>query len=129
MILFRVSLIRAAIYQALAHHESLSFYDIAEKVVNELGLSIADYSSIPNLLPDTLQGKEVKDTFRDLVEYRIYEDLRRGWRILQPNLEQCGLLHIEYRGLEELCNNEKFGKSFPDEKVKWPRSIKIPTAF
>ena len=89
----QVSLIRAAIYQALAHHESLSFYDIAEKVVNELGLSIADYSSIPNLLPDTLQGKEVKDTFRDLVEYRIYEDLRRGWRILQPNLSSAATTH------------------------------------
>jgi superfamily II DNA/RNA helicase len=126
----QVSLIRAAIYQALAHHESLSFYDIAEKVVNELGLSIADYSSIPNLLPDTLQGKEVKDTFRDLVEYRIYEDLRRGWRILQPNLEQCGLLHIEYRGLEELCNNEKIWEEFPQmKKLSGRDRLKYLTAF
>jgi hypothetical protein len=37
------------------------------------------------------------------IEYRLYEDLRRGWRIVQPNLEQCGLLEIEYDGLSELC--------------------------
>jgi hypothetical protein len=36
-------------------------------------------------------------------EYRLYEDLRRGWRIVQPNLEQCGLLIIEYDGLREAC--------------------------
>ncbi len=38
--------------------------------------------------------------FEHLVEYRLYEDLRRGWRIVQPNLEQCGLLEIQYDSLE-----------------------------
>ncbi|MEH2373866.1 helicase-related protein, partial [Nostoc sp.] len=33
----------------------------------------------------------------------IFDDLRRGWRIVQPNLEQCGLLLIEYDGLQEAC--------------------------
>ena len=41
-----------------------------------------------------------------LLAYRLYEDLRRGWRVIQPNLEQCGLLEIEYPGLKELCENE-----------------------
>jgi hypothetical protein len=35
-----------------------------------------------------------------LLEYRLYEDLRRWWRVIQPNLEQCGLLGIEYPGLK-----------------------------
>jgi hypothetical protein len=31
--------------------------------------------------------------------------LRKGWRIVQPNLEQCGLLEIEYEELEAVCQN------------------------
>jgi hypothetical protein len=38
--------------------------------------------------------------------YRIYRDLKRGWRITSPNLEQSGLLKIEYASLEELCSAE-----------------------
>ena len=41
--------------------------------------------------------------FTDLTEYRLYEDLRRGWRVVQPNLEHVGLLRVGYRGLESLC--------------------------
>ena len=41
--------------------------------------------------------------FTELTEYRIYEDLRRGWRVVQPNLENVGLLRVGYRGLETLC--------------------------
>ncbi|GIW70794.1 MAG: hypothetical protein KatS3mg102_0336 [Planctomycetota bacterium] len=28
--------------------------------------------------------------FTELTEYRLYEDLRRGWRVVHPNLEQVG---------------------------------------
>ena len=31
---------------------------------------------------------------RKLVEYRLYLDLQRGWRITMPNLEQVGLLRV-----------------------------------
>src|SRR5262249_26436237 len=44
--------------------------------------------------------------FTDLTEYRLYEDLRRGWRVVHPNLEQVGLLLVDYRGLAELCRDE-----------------------
>jgi hypothetical protein len=48
-----------------------------------------------------------KKIFQDLIEYRLYEDLRRGWRIVQPNLEQCGLLEIKYLNLELACADPK----------------------
>ena len=44
-----------------------------------------------------------EDSLQRLLEYRLYEDLRRGWRVAQPNLEQCGLLIIDYPGLHEMC--------------------------
>jgi hypothetical protein len=32
--------------------------------------------------------------------------LRRGWRIMSPNLEQCGLLRMDYLSLVEVCQAE-----------------------
>jgi hypothetical protein len=34
------------------------------------------------------------------------EDLARAWRVAQPNLEQTGLLKIEYEGLDDLSGND-----------------------
>ena len=42
-----------------------------------------------------------------MLGYRIYQDLRRGWRVTSPNLEQCGLLEIDYASLDELCAAEE----------------------
>jgi hypothetical protein len=48
--------------------------------------------------------------FTELTEYRLYEDLRRGWRVVQPNLEHVGLLRVGYRGMEVLCSdNARWG--------------------
>ena len=40
---------------------------------------------------------------REVLGYYLYRDLRRGWRITSPNLEQCGLLDIDYLSLGEFC--------------------------
>jgi len=44
---------------------------------------------------------------RDVLGYRLYRDLERGWRLTSPNLEQCGLLGISYLSLVELCADEE----------------------
>src|SRR5581483_8481583 len=49
----------------------------------------------------------------DLTEYRLYEDLRRGWRVVHPNLEQVGLLRVGYRSLDELCQRQEFTALHP----------------
>jgi hypothetical protein len=51
--------------------------------------------------------------FQKLVEYRLYEDLRKGWRFVQPNLEQCGLLAIEYDSIEEVCASNSLWEKYP----------------
>jgi len=43
---------------------------------------------------------ETKRAFRDVLCYRLYRDLKRGWRIIAPNLEQCGLLEIRSVALQ-----------------------------
>jgi len=129
----QVSLLRAAIYAALSRCEELRYYEISDKVVEGLravGLTLRDIARNPDLDESSSQGRRVWDTFRNLIEYRIYKDLERGWRVIQPNLEQCGLLKIEYEGLNALCfddakwqNIKQFSALSPDERKEILRTI------
>jgi len=125
----QVSIMRSAILIALERHGQLKFDNAAQNVVESIGLSLSRVAKNKDLKEDTAQGREVWNTFRDLVEYRLFEDLRRGWRVVQPNLEQCGLLCIEYRGLEELCKEDKNWDSLPPFKILSPdKRKKVLTA-
>jgi ATP-dependent helicase YprA (DUF1998 family) len=101
-----VVLLRSALAAALEHAGELSFDRVARAVVAECGLTIQDIARNPELDPKSDAAKEVWRVFTDLTEYRLYEDLRRGWRVVQPNLEHVGLLRVGYRGLEDLCRDE-----------------------
>ncbi len=102
----QVALVRSALCRALRDHAPLRFDTIAGVVVDHLGMELTDYARESNIEPGSPQARRTAEAFRDLIEYRIYEDLRRGWRLVQPNLEQCGLLRIEYEGLRELASSE-----------------------
>lgn len=108
----RVSLLRAALLAALERYGELRYDAVAGKVLEFTGLTLRDVAANPELDPATPQGKRVWATFRDLLEYRLYEDLQRGWRVVQPNLEQCGLLQIDYLGLKELCEDQSKWEGF-----------------
>lgn len=101
-----VSLLRGAIYRAVvqAGAEGLRHEAIAEAVFNALNLPLHLYASDPAVKYNALQ--ETQRALRQVLGYRIYRDLRRGWRVALPNLEQCGLLEIDYIDLEELCADE-----------------------
>ncbi len=97
----QVASLRAAIYRALPEPGALNHANIAERVVDTLGLEQRDYAKeVGQYGPLPRRNREA---LMSLIEYRIYEDLRRGWRVIQPNLEQCGLLTIVYEGLKEFC--------------------------
>ncbi len=100
-----VSVLRAALYAALHTEQELTFDRVAESVVRASGLTIHDIARAPELDPQSPAARDVWQAFTELTEYRLYEDLRRGWRVVQPNLEALGLLRIEYHGLETLCAN------------------------
>ncbi len=119
----QVSRLRAAIHTAVEEAGELRYDKIARKVVEKLNIPFRDIAANKDLKPDTPPGKEVLRDFTDLIEYRIYEDLRRGWRVVQPNLEQCGLLKIGFLGLEELCSDdgawrelEPFAQASPEKR-------------
>lgn len=101
----QVSFLRGAIYKALLGQPHIESSDIARLVLNATGLQIGEVAQNAQIDPHSVIARDVWETFQKLIEYRIYIDLQRGWRVVQPNLEQCGLVEFDYRGLEELCNN------------------------
>lgn len=98
-----VAVLRAALYRALERYGSLDHSTVAEKVVEVLNLPQSVYAKEIGEYGD-LPQRNLR-IFQRLIEYRLFEDLRRGWRIVQPNLEECGLLRIDYKGLEEICHD------------------------
>lgn len=101
-----VGFIRAAIYKAVlkADPVGLSHQELPAQVFNALQLPLAEYAS--NSEARFAARDDTEAALRAVLGYRIYCDLRRGWRITSPNLEQCGILNIEYSSIDELCQTE-----------------------
>jgi hypothetical protein len=83
-------------------------------VVASCGLGIRDIARNTELDPQSPAAQEVWRVFTELTEYRLYEDLRRGWRVVQPNLEHVGLLRVGYRGLEAFCADNTHWQFHPE---------------
>lgn len=108
-----MALLRSALHAALQQQRELRFDRVAESVVDCCGLGIADIARTPELDPQSPAARDVWRAFTELTEYRLYEDLRRGWRVVQPNLEHVGLLRVAYRGLTDLCSDAGRWQSLP----------------
>lgn len=130
-------LIRSALYNALemAGPAGLEYDKLPGKVFEALGLGYPDrkfpveyYSQAPDAKLN--RARQVDKAFRSVLEYRIYSDLRRGWRIVAPNLEQCGLLEIEYLSLDDLCHNDEYWAANPHLYSAGPeKRKKVSLAF
>ena len=103
----QIGLLRSALYRACldAGAEGLGHEVLSQRAFNTIGLPFADYASEPGA--QFLAKTETERALRDVLGYRLYRDLQRGWRITSPNLEQCGLMAIEYAALDELCAAEE----------------------
>ncbi|MCS6976903.1 MAG: DEAD/DEAH box helicase [Gemmatales bacterium] len=98
-----VGLLRGALFAAVraAGASGLRHDELTQRVFDALSLPIEQYASNPSARFEALT--ETQRALRNVLGYRIYCDLRRGWRITSPNLEQCGLLEIRYLSLDEVC--------------------------
>lgn len=104
----QVLLLRAALLAAVEKAGGrLSESEIADAVFCGLGFDRDD----PGVRAEYMQEPEVKgnarrqvqDIMRAILAYRVYYDLRRGWRFNNPNLEQLGLIRISYQDLDDLA--------------------------
>lgn len=124
----KVGQLRAAIAKALEKNQTLDFSNISDKVFESLNISQEQFAKQPATFPGP--KKENEDAFKDFIMYRLLYDLRRSWRVVLPNLEQCGLLKIEYKHVKESVQNNSiweknellFGMT-PDEKIEFLQQV------
>lgn len=93
----KIGQLRSAIINALAHNTSLDYTNIADEVLKALKIDQDKYAKNPATFPGP--KKENEDAFKDYILYKLLDDLKRSWRVVLPNLEQCALLSIEYKHL------------------------------
>ena len=104
-----VGQLRAAIRKAVkdAGEEGMRHDVLPQRIFDALALPFEAYAVDPGL--KFAAKRRTEEALREVLAYRVYQDLRRGWRVTSPNLEQTGLLKIEYESLEELCQaNEEW---------------------
>ncbi|MDF7826479.1 DEAD/DEAH box helicase [Pontiellaceae bacterium B12227] len=103
-----VGLLRSAIYKAAAEAGEAGIqHDVLPmRVFEALSLPMSHYAKNPEAIFG--EKKKAEEAFRDVLGYRIYHDLKRGWRITMPNLEQCGLLRVDYDSLDEIASEQSF---------------------
>jgi ATP-dependent helicase YprA (DUF1998 family)/very-short-patch-repair endonuclease len=77
--------------------EGLKHHQLSRYVLDAMELPFHEYASDPDIRGPGRQA--TRDALRRVIEYFLYRDLQRGWRVTAPNLEECGLLRFDYEGL------------------------------
>jgi Lhr-like helicase len=107
----RVVRIRSAIYHALKDGGSImTSKDLGRKVREAMKLDLGVYSDNPN--PSSSQREKIDEALDIFLTYQAIHDLRRGWRVVLPNLEKCALVEIDYEDREKEAEDEIW-KSVP----------------
>lgn len=109
----QVAQLRGALHAAMVESpEGLTHEVVASRVTDALGLDMPDFAANP--LAKFSARDQAWRALRGVIEYRLYSDLQRGWRVTMPNLEQTGLLHVQYVDLPELAaDEESWDKAHP----------------
>lgn len=122
--------VRSAIYHALRQEKAttLDFRTIADSVFAALNLSQEEYAQNPATTPGARRDNE--DALKDFLMTRVLLDLKRGWRVIMPNLEQCALLKISYKYLDQDASDPNFWADLdgvsampPEERYKFLENI------
>ncbi|MER0243240.1 protein kinase, partial [Streptomyces sp. HSW2009] len=100
----QITQLRGALYRAAvdAGEDGIHHEELAARVGDALALEPGDYTGEAGLAPAL--ARNAARTLRDVIAFRLYLDLERGWRVTMPNLEQTGLLEIDYEDLGWLAS-------------------------
>lgn len=115
-----VSLIRAAFLGALdaAGEKGLRSDELGASQQRALGFDRPSPELRSEwLLEPSLRGFNLQDAesaLRQVLSYRVWFDQRRGWRYTNPNLEQLGLVEVDYLGIDDLASDEELFATAPD---------------
>jgi ATP-dependent helicase YprA (DUF1998 family) len=116
-----VGLVRSALYRAAKKRqdrdpdEPLTDEDLGIEIVKALGGDLTQFARDPASAHEPIPSKKISRALRDVVSYRVWADLKRGWRITMPNLEQTGQLRLTYFGLDGVAAEKNYwaGTSAP----------------
>ena len=128
----QVALLRSALYKAALRRDArgLEHGVLARSVFQALGLRFGDYAADPDVRGPARQATD--DALCKVIDYYLYRDLQRGWRVTAPNLEDCGLLRFEYQGLtgadgllgEEELWEQGLAAGRGRERLETPRALR-----
>jgi ATP-dependent helicase YprA (DUF1998 family) len=95
----QVALLRSALHKATTAKgpAGLSHGELSRNVFDALSLKFDEYAADPEVRGPARNS--TNDALRRVIDYHLYRDLQRGWRVTAPNLEDCGLLQFDYEGL------------------------------
>jgi hypothetical protein len=95
----QVALLRSALHKGTQNRgaEGLSHGELSRSVFNAMQLRFDEYAADPEVRGPAKNA--TNDALRRVIDYYLYRDLQRGWRVTAPNLEDCGLLSFKYDGL------------------------------
>ncbi|MGY6217092.1 DEAD/DEAH box helicase [Methylolobus aquaticus] len=107
--------LRAGIYKALldAPDHALTYATLGKAVFDALALPFLDFANRNEEPPLANVRRNYEQCLQSYLCYRAIADLRRSWRIILPNLEQCGLLTIQYLDLLEVAAEDAFWQDTP----------------
>ena len=101
----QVAQLRGAIYRAALDADrefGLETVDFGSAIFRALGASPDEYAKAP----EALDQRKPAQAMRGVLEYRALMDLRKGWRVTLPNLEQTGLIQVRYPIVPRLADLE-----------------------
>jgi ATP-dependent helicase YprA (DUF1998 family)/very-short-patch-repair endonuclease len=95
----QVALLRSALHKATQNRggQGLGHADLSRRVFDAMQLPFDEYAADPDVRGPAKSA--TNDALRRVIDYYLYRDLQRGWRVTAPNLEDCGLLAFDYDGL------------------------------
>ena len=102
----RVLQLRAGLVAALRARpeQELSLETLALDTEKALRLRADDFIATKGVKPNV--EAERRRALRGVLEYRLLVDLRKGWRLTNPNLEQLRLLEIDYAELVNCAEDQ-----------------------
>ena len=122
----QILLLRGALLAAIQRDTGGRLTDdvLTQQVLDNLHLDATNYAANPE--SKGIKAQNTLKTLRDVLGYRLYFDLQRGWRITNPNLEQLKLLEVRYRDLLDCCQDEEewrkghplLGSITPERRLK-----------
>lgn len=106
--------LRAGIRKALeqASNQILTFATLGEAIFKSLAVPFTEFGNRNEEPQFSSVREDYERCFQDYLLYRAIADLRRSWRIVLPNLEQCGLLTVTYADIERRAADAAWN-SFP----------------